>query len=559
MSARAICLLFFTLGPFSPGLAAQQQNAPASETARKTFQISGTVVHGQTGEPLAQTEVAISPEGNRDAFPEPQTVVTGEDGRFLFKNVNPGKYSLAAERKGFPRQAFDQHEYFSTAIAVGPDKVSDNIVFRLLPDGSIAGKISDENGDPVPNGQVMLFEKRVEAGEQGIYRRTDIPTDDQGLYHFGHLHPGTYFVAVWAQPWYAQYRLHTVAAVANDNSGPAADNGNAELDRAYPLTYYPAANDPDGASAITVEPGSQLTADITLRSVPALHLRVTNANTDPSHNTQVTLMQKVFGNSGIFVQPWTVNTGSGPIEISGIPPGNYDANFQVFSRENGDNRARPNSRRQTINVTRDGEIDAANSSEPAVVTGIVKFEGAEAPPIRASIQLHSRESGDGNASSIAPDGTFETLTLRPGRYEVFVPNAARFLVKSIAADGAKVNGHTIEIKDSSPVQLAVVASQGVGGIEGVVQRGDKPFAGAMVVLVPHDLADSGALFRRDQSDSDGTFILRDVVPGKYTLLAIENGWNLEWANPAVLKSYLPKGETVQVEANGKYNVKVKLQ
>ncbi len=32
------------------------------------------------------------------------------------------------------------------------------------------------------------------------------------------------------------------------------------------------------------------------------------------------------------------------------------------------------------------------------------------------------------------------------------------------------------------------------------------------------------------------------MPGAYTLLAIENGWELEWANPAVLESYLPQGE-----------------
>jgi len=107
--------------------------------------------------------------------------------------------------------------------------------------------------------------------------------------------------------------------------------------------------------------------------------------------------------------------------------------------------------------------------------------------------------------------------------------------------------------------LAVVASKAVGSIEGVVLRGDKPVAGALVVLVPQNAANNPALIRRDQSDSDGTFTLYDVVPGAYTLLAIEKGWSLEWTNPVVLKSYLHKGEIVQVEANGKYNIKVKLQ
>ena len=39
----------------------------------------------------------------------------------------------------------------------------------------------------------------------------------------------------------------------------------------------------------------------------------------------------------------------------------------------------------------------------------------------------------------------------------------------------------------------------------------------------------------------------------------ENGWELEWANPATLKKYLAGGQAMQVEANGKYNVEVKVQ
>jgi len=555
LKAAAICFLFLTVG-----LAAQQPSASVSAPARKTFQISGIVVHAQTGEPLALTQISIGLAGGSDPFPDLQSVVTGEDGRFLFKNLSPGKYALVAERKGFPRQAFNQHEYFSSAIAVGPDKISENLVFRLLPEGSISGKISDQEGDPVQNCRVMLFEKRVENGEQGTFMRTQVQTDDQGYYHFGHLHSGTYFVVASAQPWYTQYKPQTVQAPSNENSGSQASNGNAELDRAFPLTYYPAANEPDGASPIAIEPGSQLTADITLSAVPALHLRLTNASLDSSQNVQVTFTQSVFGNSGFFVNAQT-NRRSDPdaLEVTGIAPGHYDINLQISSRDNGNKNTTPSSRHQTATLLRDGEIDATKGSESALVAGIVEFEGFANPPVGASIQLHNRESVQGHGSRILSDGKFEAVLLPAGRYEVFVPNAGGFFVKSIAADGAKVYGHTIEIKDPGSIQLAVGVSKGVGVIEGVVLHNDKSMAGAMVVLVPQDPVNNARLFRRDQSDSDGTFILRDVLPGKYTLLAIENGWDLEWANPTVLQRYMSKGETVQVEPKGKYNVAVKLQ
>jgi hypothetical protein len=73
----------------------------------------------------------------------------------------------------------------------------------------------------------------------------------------------------------------------------------------------------------------------------------------------------------------------------------------------------------------------------------------------------------------------------------------------------------------------------------------------MVVLVPaarttSDLDALDGLFRRDQSDSDGSFSLRDVVPGQYILVAIEDGWTLDWAEPQVIARYLPAGIAVTV-------------
>ena len=67
------------------------------------------------------------------------------------------------------------------------------------------------------------------------------------------------------------------------------------------------------------------------------------------------------------------------------------------------------------------------------------------------------------------------------------------------------------------------------------------------------------LFRRDQSDSDGTFTLREILPGRYTVVAIERGWELDWQDPAVLKPYLARGEVLDVVANKTYKLSLTLQ
>jgi hypothetical protein len=88
--------------------------------------------------------------------------------------------------------------------------------------------------------------------------------------------------------------------------------------------------------------------------------------------------------------------------------------------------------------------------------------------------------------------------------------------------------------------------EGATRVEGFARRDGKGVAGVMVELVPDDLRLLAGLARRDQSDTDGSFALRDVVPGKYTLVAIEDGWGLDWEQPQVIARYLPGGLPVTV-------------
>ena len=76
--------------------------------------------------------------------------------------------------------------------------------------------------------------------------------------------------------------------------------------------------------------------------------------------------------------------------------------------------------------------------------------------------------------------------------------------------------------------------------------------GVMIVLVPREPSAFRSLVRRDQSDSDGSFSLRDVVSGQYTLVAIQDGWELDWARAEVIGRYLSHGVAVTVtESSGK--------
>jgi hypothetical protein len=68
----------------------------------------------------------------------------------------------------------------------------------------------------------------------------------------------------------------------------------------------------------------------------------------------------------------------------------------------------------------------------------------------------------------------------------------------------------------------------------------------MIMLVPRQPSAYRALVRRDQSDSDGSFSLRDVPAGQYTVIAILDGWNLDWNDRETMARYLSHGVAVTV-------------
>jgi len=77
-----------------------------------------------------------------------------------------------------------------------------------------------------------------------------------------------------------------------------------------------------------------------------------------------------------------------------------------------------------------------------------------------------------------------------------------------------------------------------------------------LLLVPKHPEANRELFRRDQSDLDGSFTLQNVVPGTYTVTAIADGWDLDWSKPGVISNYAKNGQTIVVPAQAERTVKV---
>jgi hypothetical protein len=522
---------------------------------------------GRAGRARGQNQAAEDEEPATEA-------VTDEAGHFVLSNVSAGKYTLFAERKGYPRQSLDRHAGFSTAVVVGAGKETKNILFRIMPDSEIAGRITDDYGDPVPNGRIILFYKSTDSGEDSVQRRGGTGTDSQGYYHFAHLQPGTYFVVVSAQPWYSMY-ARMMPQVNADDPSSKPDDGDANLDVAFSVTYYSGSTSENDATPIQLQPGDHFTADMVMNTTPAMHVQF--ANIDPKTPMMPQISTTAFGQEifvmampqfrGMRAQPPAngAEQAPAPVNVSvSVAPGQYEADMRSFNRGGGGGPGGPPASvsKQTINATGNVVVDTTKGEEPAPVTGTVTFEGAAAGSNspRGTVNFRKQDgAGEMTGTRTGSDGEIN-FRLYPGKYSISA-GYSHYVMQSVTATGAKVTGRTLEISGTSPVKLEITMTMDDARVEGVVKAsdGDKPVAGAFVMLVPEDMAHDQPLIRRFQSGTDGSFQFTKVIPGKYTLVALKDGWNVEWAKPEVMKPYLAKGEPVTIGPKGTLKVTVKAQ
>lgn len=510
--------------------AVAQTASDAKQTIAAGYKVAGVVVSKADGHPLARARILLRDVKDPQKF---QSLVTSEDGKFEFAGLPAGKYSLEGSKSGFVSSFYDEHDQFSTAIATGASLDTENLVLRLAPEAVITGKILDETGEPIQRATVTLYYDDHSAGSGEIHQVRSAQTDDQGIYEISPVKPGTYFLSASATPWYA---VHPGSEV--ERQAAAAGTFDRSLDVAYPLTYYADVSDSDTATPIPVGGAERVEVDVHLAPVPAIRVLFHVPDNGPKTVMFPQLQQSAFdGTTAVRASGGNV-VAPGILEVTGIPAGRYSVNFHGPGsglRMNG------------IDLTKDGaEVDTSNAETLSSVKVLVRAPGESALPSGLTIGLRSGKSGTWQA--VDSKGATEFQQVAAGRYEVALRGApSSYSIAHISAKGAQVSGHAVTIGTEPSPSVLLTLQIGSIDIQGTVKREGKPFAGAMVILIPKNAETNPDLFRRDQSALDGSFSLRGVVPGSYIILAFENGWDLDWSQPKVIAAYVKHGQ--MIEAN----------
>jgi len=518
---------------FCTSLPAQTRSAEQGSSVDLKFKIAGTVVNSITGAPLGKARITLTDTANRTNM---LSVVTGDEGHFEFYSLYRAKYSLQGAKRGFISAAYEQHEQFSTAIVTGPGFNTENLMFRLTPLAFVSGKVIDESGDPVRKARVILYAENHQGGMKRIERRSADLTDDQGYYEFAALAPGNYFVSVSAKPWYA---IHSSPSARSSGS---SSPGVTTLDVGYPTTYNNGATDSQSATPFLLQAGDHVQVDIHLSPVPVVHLTIRVPQDQQQSGLQWPQLQKrVFDTVEYVENEGMQSTAPGVFELGGVPAGKYS----VLLPDPQTGRLQQSSQ---ITLDKDEqELDVSHAEAMASVKLSVKMPRQSPGSQQVTIGLLDSRTRviATNAIDAAGDATLENVP--PGKYALvaFSPDKRYSVVRSIFS-GVESSDHVITLTAGSSLSGTVFLALGVVAVEGFVHRGGKPSSGVMVALIPKDPRSHLDMFRRDQSDSDGSFTLPAVIPGTYTLIAVEDAWGFQWMQPDVLNRYVQRGQNLTI-------------
>jgi hypothetical protein len=491
------------------------------------------VVSETSGAPLGGARVTLADtKSPRNA----QWRITAQDGRFEFNRLSAGKYFLAGARRGYIPTAYEQHQQFSTAIVTGATLETENLILRLVPAATISGKVLDESGEPVLHATVRLYRENHNFGVSRITPASQESSDDRGFYEFWPLIPGIYFVSATGRPWYA---VHPPSSHLEGAASPfqAVD---ASLDVSYPTTFYADTTEADAATPIRLKGGNELEIDIHLEPVPSMHLLFHVDNAQNGFSTP-TLQKRVFDSVEQAGTEGVQQVSTDTYEVTGVPAGRYTVRLHSSSAGEADQTTE-------MNLTQDGqELDSSRAEPLGSLTLSMKIAGEEKLPPQLFVALRDARLRTLGFQTVDPNGDVHFEGIPAGRYAIVATSPGKeYFVSQTSSFGSVTSGNSFDLAPGSSPSLSALLVSGTASVEGFVKRSGKAAAGVMVVLLPTDSESNIELFRRDQSDFDGSFVLRDVVPGSYKVIAIEDGWNVDWSVPTVLVRYTPRGQKVTI-------------
>jgi hypothetical protein len=529
---RVVSLLLAALLLAPASARSQSPSAPARDNLRAaaptgTARIRGRVVSQETGQPLRRATVGLTSPQLR----ERRTASTDRDGRYEFRDLPAGRYTLDATKEAYVNVPYGQTRPMQPGrpLELKDDQIADRIDFALPRGAVITGRVLDEFGEPAIDVNVMPLRSQYSAtqGRRLVPSGRSATTNDIGEFRIFGLAAGEYYLSATAQNRFGGVSVDS----SDDRSG-------------YAPTYYP--NTPDMALAqrIVVGPG-QVAPELVIMLVPTRTARVSgvviDADNQPAKRGSVNARPRgaTFGfmSGGGAIRP------DGSFVIPNLPPGTY----QLRATTGAPSPDAPPTF-SAADVTVNGE-DVAGvrllPARPVPIRGVIVVDPAAAgarPPRGLRVLANARNMDDAFGMPVVPGPVADDLSFEakgyPGLVNLVPTLPAGWIVNHVRQNGEDVTDAGVAIGSEGAEGIEIEITNRVGALNGSVtnDRGEA-VADFTAVLFPdaRDVPPTGGRGGVARADQDGRFVFRTVRPGDYRLIALEAVDISQWSDPDYLE------------------------
>lgn len=434
-------------------------------------------------------------------------------------------YNVSAQVRGYVRDTIESTFY----------KPGDSVNLVLKKGAAITGTVTNSAGEPVIGVLVSAIPIRDLEGRPVKSPFAGAPryTDDRGVYRLFSLPKGIYLVATGSKV----NAFSQQPAFVDDIS-----------------TYYPSATR-DSASEVLVNSGAEVTGiDIRYRGEHGYTISgsITGSPARGSRRINVDVTLRRASSDLMEAQTFSQPTGNNqPFTLHGVPEGDYYLIARRLPFESDDGASsRPVSVKLKnhdatgveITLTPHGSAAGRIVLEPAASKDKAGCDSTRSgsPPAIAEVivSLRTDQRPPANRLSesapVAPDdkGEFLIQGLEPGQYRVETGMLDEsWYVRTITMPGTARATTTV---DAGTNGFPVKAGQRADGVTVTLAEGAASLRGRVVPetggaelperlrvhLIPAEteLADNTLRFAEAAVQSDGTFTLKNLAPGRYRLV-----------------------------------------
>lgn len=562
----------------------QPQQMPAG-----TASIAGSVRSADGGRPMRRATVRVQ----STASPMSRTTMTDDRGNFEIKDLPAGEFNLRASKPGYLESIYGQKNPGSgrpgTPVSLKDGQRLEKLDLTIPKGGVITGTVVDDISEPVFGVPVRALKWTWTNGEKRLVSAGSATTDDRGVYRIPTLVPGDYVVMATPRSDAAGDEMLAVEKMAAElGGGPggamrfaapgAASSPDEPPSSGYAPVFYPGTTLANTATSVPVGPAEEKTGiDVQLQLVPLGTITGTVLG-DPKA-IQATTVQLNDANTGLpgLIARTAHPDASGKFSFTGVAPGSYNLTaksggsttimtsdggkvMMFMTREvRGDRSGGPDAGPPAppMWAKADVAVDGRSKSEVAlvlqvgsVVSGRIQFDGTGTIPTDFSqIRLIlGTAAGNGiisgsSTGTVNPDGTFRITDVLPGKYRVSATPPRGWRAETIDAAGRDALDFLLDVQPNDDLpNVAITFTNKPTELTGTLTDGSGlPTADYTIVLFAADQRFWTPQSRRiltTRPSTDGKFSFRDLAPGDYRLVALDDVEPGSWFDPDFLKQLL---------------------